>query len=221
LTPKRAHPTPKPPPQDESDQALAAYRTAARLFPGLHTPVLGMGMEYSRMNNLGLAERLFHAAHQLCPEDPAVCHEIGVLEYRNARHTSAERWLRGALARFTAAGGGAAPAAAEPTLLALGHARRKLRDFAGALEAYRGALALAPNAASTHVAVGFALQLSGDCAGAVREYHVALGLRPDDVFAQEMLGEALREECARASAAMAAEDTDAEGGAGDDPMVVR
>ncbi len=30
---------------------MAAYRTAARLFPGLHMPLLGMGMEYQRMNN--------------------------------------------------------------------------------------------------------------------------------------------------------------------------
>ncbi|GBF89495.1 anaphase-promoting complex subunit 6 [Raphidocelis subcapitata] len=190
--------------QDESDQALAAYRTAARLFPGLHTPVLGMGMEYSRMNNLGLAERLFHAAHKLCPEDPLVAHEIGVLEYRNGRYALAERWLRTALAHHAArggsgGGGGGGGPAAEASLLALGHARRKLGDYPGAIEAYRGALAIAPNAASTHAAVAFALQLSGDAAGAVREYHVALGLRPDDTFAQEMLGEALREECERAA----------------------
>lgn len=38
--------------QDERDQAMAAYRSAARLFPGLHTPLLGMGMEYLAMNNL-------------------------------------------------------------------------------------------------------------------------------------------------------------------------
>lgn len=31
---------------------MAAYRTATRLFPGLHAPVLGMGVEYSQMNNL-------------------------------------------------------------------------------------------------------------------------------------------------------------------------
>jgi anaphase-promoting complex subunit 6 len=172
-----------------------------------------MGMEYSRMNNLGLAERLFHAAHALCPEDPLVCHEIGVLEYRNGRHAQAERWLAAALAhgRAGGGGGGAAGAAAEATLLALGHARRKQGDRAGALEAYRAALALAPNAASTHVAVAFTLQLGGDCAGAVRAYHVALGLRPDNTFAQEMLGEALREECARASAEM---------GDGDDGLVI-
>ena len=43
-------------------QAMAAYRTAARLFPGLHVPLLGMGMEYQRMNNLHLAEQMFYQA---------------------------------------------------------------------------------------------------------------------------------------------------------------
>lgn len=38
---------------------MAAYRTAARLFPGLHLPLTGMGMEYQRMNNLHLAEQMF------------------------------------------------------------------------------------------------------------------------------------------------------------------
>ena len=40
-------------------QAMAAYRTAARLFRGLHMPLIGMGMEYMRMNNLPLAQQLF------------------------------------------------------------------------------------------------------------------------------------------------------------------
>ena len=220
--------------QDESDQALAAYRAAARLFPGLHTPVLGMGMEYARMNNLGLAERLFRAAHELCPEDARVCHEIGALEYRNGRYASAERWLTAALACGggggvgsgdggvggigVGVGSGFGSAGAEATLLALGHARRKQGDYTGALEAYRAALALEPNAASTHAAIAFALQLSGDAAGAVREYHVALGLRPDDAFSQEMLGEALREECARGAAALEAGGGD--GGEDEDELLM-
>ena len=45
-------------------QAMAAYRTAARLFPGLHLPLVGMGMEYQRMNNLHLAEQLFEQVWQ-------------------------------------------------------------------------------------------------------------------------------------------------------------
>ena len=29
--------------QDESDQAMAAYRTASRLFPGSHVPLFALG----------------------------------------------------------------------------------------------------------------------------------------------------------------------------------
>lgn len=49
-------------------QAMAAYRTAARLFPGLHLPLLGMGCEYARMNNTPLAEQLLLSAHRMCPQ---------------------------------------------------------------------------------------------------------------------------------------------------------
>lgn len=55
--------------QDESDQALAAYRTAARLFPGLHQPVLGMGREYQHMNNYMLAEQMY--LQVCCVRSPA------------------------------------------------------------------------------------------------------------------------------------------------------
>ena len=44
---------------------MAAYRTAARLFPGLHLPLIGMGMEYQRMNNLHLAEQMFWQVRRL------------------------------------------------------------------------------------------------------------------------------------------------------------
>lgn len=61
---------------------MAAYRTAARHCPGLHAPLLGMGMEYGRMHNTPLAEHMFAAARGLCPRDPGVHHELGVLAYR-------------------------------------------------------------------------------------------------------------------------------------------
>lgn len=64
--PSHAPPTHNPTPPSHPSrhtplpaQAMAAYRTANRLFPGLHTPLLGMGMEYQRMNNLQLAEQMF------------------------------------------------------------------------------------------------------------------------------------------------------------------
>lgn len=76
---------------------MAAYRTAARLFPGLHQPYLGMGMEYQRMNNLHLAEHMFNQAYAVCPTDPLVSHELGVLAYKNGQHATAVKWFKDAL----------------------------------------------------------------------------------------------------------------------------
>ena len=78
---------------------MAAYRTAARLFPGLHLPLAGMGMEYARMNNAALAEQLLLAAHRTCPLDPLACHELGCLAFRGRQLTAAERWFMMALKR--------------------------------------------------------------------------------------------------------------------------
>jgi len=79
---------------------MAAYRTAARLFPGLHAPLAGMGMEYARMNNAALAEQLLAAAHAACPRDPLPAHELGCLAFRARALPAAERWLKLALKRI-------------------------------------------------------------------------------------------------------------------------
>ena len=86
--------------QSVSLQAMAAYRTAARLFPGLHLPLLGMGMEYQRMSNLALAEQLFRQGHAVCPADPLICNELGVVCFRNHQYQEAEQWLNKALDRL-------------------------------------------------------------------------------------------------------------------------
>ncbi len=46
---------------------MSAYRTAARLFPGLHHPHLGLGAEYCATANLPLAERALLAVRELSP----------------------------------------------------------------------------------------------------------------------------------------------------------
>lgn len=48
--------------QNETDQAMAAYRTAARLFVGSHLPLLCMGMESFLTNSLPLADQVTHTA---------------------------------------------------------------------------------------------------------------------------------------------------------------
>jgi tetratricopeptide (TPR) repeat protein len=62
--------------QDESDQAMAAYRTASRLFPGSHIPWLGIGMEYLRTNHLHLALQYIRQAQEISPVEPLVLHEL-------------------------------------------------------------------------------------------------------------------------------------------------
>ena len=182
--------------QDESDQAMAAYRTAARLFPGCHLPVLCIGMEYQRTNHLGLAEQFFEKARDVCPADPLVHNELGVLAYRNRDHAAAVKHFERALSLVPH------PLSDEweATVVNLAHANRKRNDFDAAIEWYERALSLAPRAASTYTALGFTHQLKGNfqshMSEAIECYHKALGLRPDDTFAQEMLTLALIDQCA-------------------------
>jgi len=44
---------------DETDQAMNAYRTAHRLFPGCHLASLYIGMEHLKLNSLYLAQMSF------------------------------------------------------------------------------------------------------------------------------------------------------------------
>ena len=47
---------------DESEQAMSAYRSAARLFPASHEANMYIGMEYLRTNNLHTALLSFREA---------------------------------------------------------------------------------------------------------------------------------------------------------------
>ncbi|KAL2925435.1 Anaphase-promoting complex subunit 6 [Bienertia sinuspersici] len=66
---------------EEGDQAMLAYRTAARLFPGCHLPTMYIGMEYMRTHSFKLAEQFFLQAKTICCSDPLVYNELGVVAY--------------------------------------------------------------------------------------------------------------------------------------------
>jgi anaphase-promoting complex subunit 6 len=61
---------------------MAAYRTAARLFPGCHIANLCIGMEYLRTNNLNTAKLSFLEAQNINERDPMVFNELGVVQYK-------------------------------------------------------------------------------------------------------------------------------------------
>lgn len=74
---------------EESDRAMAAYRTASRLFPGWHLPHLCLALESQRMHNPELAKMFLEQARVLCPTDPALYNELGVLRYKRGAYREA------------------------------------------------------------------------------------------------------------------------------------
>merc|ERR1712070_174398 len=175
--------------QDESDQAMAAYRTASRLFPGSHVPWLGIGIEYLRTNHLHLALQYIKQAQELCPQEPLVLHELGVLHFHNGEYEEAAAFFLQVAENAQSYDA----TTREPSIFNLGHAYRKLRQFEKAIEWYRAALAISPRVASTYSALGFTEHLRGNLHQAIELYHQSLSLKPDDTFTCEMLPEALKD----------------------------
>eukprot|EP00898_Chlorokybus_atmophyticus_P002261 jgi/Chlat1/3035/Chrsp206S03287 len=182
--------------QEESDQAMAAYRTAARLFPGCHLPLLCIGMEYMRTLNANLAEQYLVQAHTVCQTDPLLYNELGVLAFRNQQFAEAEGYFRRALSLAPLPLGDAW----EATIVNLAHALRKRKVYGEAVLWYEKALCLSPQRGSTLAALGYTCHLQGRLADAIEYYHSALSLVRDDTFTAEMLNSALYDECMRFSA---------------------
>lgn len=174
---------------DESDQAMAAYRTAARLFEGSHIPLLCIGMEYLRTNNLGLASQFFRETYAACPTDPLIFNEMGVIAYRKENYSRAVEFFQKALELSAKE----ATDLWEPTLFNLGQTFRKLKEYEESIRYYKLAVSVCPKEGSIVSALGFAYHLKGDVDTAIQYYHKALGLQPRDTFTSDMLKNALEE----------------------------
>jgi len=175
--------------QEESDQAMAAYRTAARLFEGSHIPVLCIGMEYLRTKNLPLAHQFFTQTYERCPSDPLIFNELGVVSYQQAEYSAAVDFFAKALELCVQE----SLDSWEPTLFNLGHSYRKLGRFAEAVRYYTLALSVSPKKASVSSALGFTYHLMEKFDIAIQFYHKALGMDPRDTFTSDMLARALDE----------------------------
>ncbi|KAN0012171.1 hypothetical protein ACTFIU_007469 [Dictyostelium citrinum] len=81
----------------EHDQAMAAYRTSSRLLTGCHLPLLCIGMELIRVHNLNLASQYILQAKDICPYDPMIFNELGIIEYKNSQYNEAIKLFETAL----------------------------------------------------------------------------------------------------------------------------
>ncbi|KAL2326815.1 hypothetical protein Fmac_020242 [Flemingia macrophylla] len=179
--------------QEEGDQAMSAYRTAARLFPGCHLPTLYIGMECMRTHSYKLAEQFFMQAKSTCPSDPLVYNELGVVAYHMKEYKKAVWWFEKTLALIPSA----LSEMWESTVVNLAHAYRKLMMYREAISYYEKALALSTKSVSTYAGLAYTYHLQDDFTTAIAYYHKALWLKPDDQFSTEMLSWALIDESRR------------------------
>ncbi|KAI7258395.1 anaphase control protein cut9, partial [Hortaea werneckii] len=145
--------------EGESDQAIAAYSTAARLFQGTHLPQMFLGMQELALENLVVAREYLTAAWGVCERDPVLVNELGVCWYKEGEFGKARRGFELGLrileedgdggefgdgvedeSGVVGVGGGAVSKATDtqtPTLrLNLAHALRKLGLFRESLEQF-------------------------------------------------------------------------------------
>ncbi|WCJ32287.1 Anaphase-promoting complex subunit 6 [Euphorbia peplus] len=175
--------------QEEGDQAMSAYRTAARLFPGCHLPTLYIGMEYMRTHSYKLAEQFFMQAKKICPSDPLVYNELGVVAYNMKEYKNAVSWFEMTLAQIPSL-----TPLWEPTIVNLAHAYRKLRKYEKAIANYERALTLSTRSLSTYAGLAYTHHLQDNFSAAITYYHKALWLKSDDQFCTDMLSLALVDE---------------------------
>uniref|UniRef100_A0A7N0UGE0 Anaphase-promoting complex subunit 6 n=1 Tax=Kalanchoe fedtschenkoi TaxID=63787 RepID=A0A7N0UGE0_KALFE len=144
--------------QDEGDQAMSSYRTAARLFPGCHLPTLYIGMEYMRTHSFKLSEQFFVQAKIICPSDPLVYNELGVVAYHMKEYQKAVSWFEGTLSSLPSS----VTEMWEPTVINLAHSYRKLRMYDKAISVYEKALALSTKSVSTYAGLAYTYHLQCD-----------------------------------------------------------
>lgn len=175
--------------EGESDQAIAAYSTAARLFQGSHRPQLFLGMQETALGNLTLAREYLTAAHDLCKTDPLLISELGVVCYMEERYESACEHFEFALRM--AAENEAPPNQYVSTRLNYAHALRKDYRYQEALEQFDEVIRLGLRDASVFSSKGMVLLDLEQPFDATVALHEALAISPQDPIASELLSKSL------------------------------
>lgn len=173
--------------ENEHDQAMAAYLSAAKLMKGCHFPLLYVGAECGLINNLKLAERFLTQAQSIAPNDPFIFHEMGTIAYQNEDYSMAEEHFLKALEKVQKYNNQIISEKWEPLLNNLGHTFRKQRRFTEALSYHRHALSVLPQNPTTLTNIGFVQALQGNFVDAIDTFHKVLGLKQDDIFSLTML----------------------------------
>ncbi|KAG0503709.1 hypothetical protein HPP92_003781 [Vanilla planifolia] len=129
-------------------------------------------------------------ARAICPSDPLVYNELGVVAYHMKEYQKAAQWFEMTLVNVSSS----MSEIWEPTVVNLAHAQRKLKMYQKAISSYEKALALSTRSLSAYAGLAYTYHLMDNLDSAVKFYHKALCLKPEDQFCTEMLTMALEEQ---------------------------
>lgn len=175
--------------EGEQDQALAAYSTAARFFPGNHLPNMFLGMQYMSLNNYALAEEYFTLAYDICSQDPLLLNEMGVLYFKKDEFEKSKKYLNRAMEQVSDLNPTAKTAIS--IQLNLAHTYRKLGDYERAIKCFKYVLDDSEKDGDIYLTLGFLFLKVKQLEKAISFLHKALALKPKNTAAQELLLHAL------------------------------
>ena len=176
--------------EDESDQALNAYRTCLRLFPGCHYSNLYIGMEFVRTNNLKTALIAFQNALQLSQNDPLIYNEIGVVYYKQHMYNEALNYF---IKGIKMCSEDDVSSAYQTLMINLAHTYRKLKMLKEAFEVYMKLYYIDSKNIDVLNGIGFVLSLIGKYNYALDYFHQANFIQSNDSYAVTMINKCISE----------------------------
>ncbi|TPX72149.1 hypothetical protein SpCBS45565_g00656 [Spizellomyces sp. 'palustris'] len=175
--------------EGETDQAISAYSTAAKLFNGIHLPLMYLGMHYSLVNNLELASDYLHLAENMNKTDPLLMNELGTLYSRKKDHQKAIFYFERAL--VLADNTNYTSVQWEATWFNLALTHRKLRNYAKGREYIDKVLEINHNLFDAHALLGYIAHAENKLEAAIGHYSDALSYNPDDTMCHDLMREAM------------------------------
>ncbi|CCD23677.1 anaphase promoting complex subunit CDC16 NDAI_0C00160 [Naumovozyma dairenensis CBS 421] len=175
--------------EGEHDQAISAYSTASRFFPGIHLPNMFLGMEYMASSTLSLAEEYFTLAYDTCRFDPLLLNEMGVLYFKKNELSKSKKYLKKALESLRASN--MTSKMAFSIQMNLAHTYRKLGENERAIKCFKAVLEESGHDADIYCSLGFLYLKTNQLEKAVDYLHNSLSLKPTNNSAQELLLHAL------------------------------
>ncbi|SCU95698.1 LAMI_0F03356g1_1 [Lachancea mirantina] len=175
--------------EGEHEQAVSAYATASRFFPGTHLPNLFLGMQYLLMDSLPLAEEYFILAYEVCPYDPLLLNEMGVMYFKKGDYLKAKKYLKKAWEAIKTLCSESKSWVSIHTNLA--HTYRKLGHNERAVKCFKLVLETAGRDTDTLCALGFVYLRMNKIEKAIDALHCSLAINPSNQASQDLLKQAL------------------------------